>query len=75
MNEGIVLVNHEEGDWAALYVDGSLVLEGHSLSDYQILKALDCEFTSHTTVEESPWPQDLSSLSTKSDTEDYDDLD
>jgi hypothetical protein len=36
----IVLVKDTEGDWEALYVDQSLVAEGHSLAAFMVLDAL-----------------------------------
>lgn len=32
-------------DWTALYLDGKLCMEGHSLYEGDILQALDCEVT------------------------------
>lgn len=33
-------------DWEGLYVDGELVLEGHSISAMQVLRALKIAYTS-----------------------------
>lgn len=38
MNAAIVM--SESGDWEGLYIDGFLVLEGHSLSARQVLEAM-----------------------------------
>lgn len=75
MDEGIVLVNHDEGEWVALYVDGEKVVEGHSLSESQILEALGCEFTTITTNEDSPWADDVLLVRQLSEGDDYDELD
>lgn len=44
------LVRPESGDWEALYINGKLTLEGHSLSAWQVLEcieaALVCEIES-----------------------------
>ena len=39
-----ILVNCDSGDWEGLYIDGTLVAEGHSLSAYQVLEALGGEY-------------------------------
>jgi hypothetical protein len=46
MSKRIERFTSEEGDWEALYVDGRLEVEGHSLDAHQIFKALDVEYTS-----------------------------
>jgi hypothetical protein len=42
------LVRPESGDWEALYIDGKLAIESHSLSSFQVLKCVKkifgCQF-------------------------------
>lgn len=42
------LVRPESGDWEALYIDGKLAIESHSLSAFQVLKCVKkifgCQF-------------------------------
>jgi len=45
------LVSPEGGDWEALYMDGTLVAEGHSLNVTNVLDAIADVF-SHTLVQE-----------------------
>jgi len=44
MNKKIVLVDCEGGDWEGLYIDGKLADEGHRLTVYGVLTALNIEF-------------------------------
>ena len=48
----IVLVSSYSGDWVGLYVDGDLKAEGHRLTEYQVLRALDFEVREIETPEE-----------------------
>lgn len=44
-------INHvisTDGDWEALYIDGVLKEEGHSLDVWHVLNAIGLEFTQHT---------------------------
>lgn len=41
MKKKIVLLSVAAGDWEGLYVNGELKCEGHSLSHYDIFKALN----------------------------------
>lgn len=36
----VVFVRHVDGDWVGLYVNGALVLEGHSLRNDDVLDAI-----------------------------------
>lgn len=51
------LVRPESGDWEALYVDGQLAIECHSLSAFQVLKCVKkifgCQFESVRVSDES----------------------
>ena len=40
----ITIVDWEDGDWIALYVDGKLVHDGHSISGTDMLRYLDIDF-------------------------------
>lgn len=49
-------INHvqsSDGDWEALYINGVLKVEGHSLDVYQVLNALGLKFTQHEMIFES----------------------
>lgn len=35
------LVRTESGDWEALYINGNLVREGHSISAWQVLECIE----------------------------------
>lgn len=38
------LVYNDEGDWAGIYLDGSLVYEGHNLTPEQVLDTLGISY-------------------------------
>lgn len=38
------IVSSPSGDWEGLYLDGRLVVEGHSLSWWQVLSAIRIEY-------------------------------
>jgi hypothetical protein len=39
-------ITSSDGDWVAMYVDGVKVAEGHSISRYDVLDALDIPYAS-----------------------------
>lgn len=47
----ITYVMNQDGDWEAIYVDGKLAAQGHSLEVWDVLDALGVKYTSYHNVE------------------------
>lgn len=65
--EGLIVtrVVVADGDWEALYVNGSLKAEGHKLSAHDVLEALGITDVVYEVVpEETPCPESLRDLKT-----------
>lgn len=62
--KNIVHVSDVGGEWEGIYVDGTLVDEGHSLDPRQVLEALGIEFEHRETdmTEISHLPENLEEL-------------
>lgn len=60
--EKIHIVRSEEGDWEGLYINGILMCEGHSLSIYDIFKALFVKYDTITIPLEGHLPNELRKL-------------
>ena len=62
----IKLVKSEDGDWEAIYVDGVLAVENHSLRTTDVLEAVELDYEkvelSTDWLEENGWPQTTDEL-------------
>ena len=65
VKDKIVLVGGEDGDWEGLYVNGKLKAENHSLSAYDVLKAIEADFESIAVEIECKLPYNLGELKGK----------
>ena len=65
MKNKIVVVSNETGDWHAIYFNGELIYENHSIRLDKILEALDVDYEQKTLLgdEDARFPYLLKDLS------------